>query len=53
MPNDHSNQDQKKELQRCDHTDANKEDQVETRDDDETKVITSMDDHLKDNLKSN
>ena len=56
MPNDHSKQDQydqKKELKRCDHTDANKEDQVENRDDDETKVITSTNDHLKEDLKSN
>ena len=56
MPTDFSKQDkydQKKELKRCDHTDANKEDQVQIIDDDETKVITSTNDHLKEDLKSN
>merc|ERR1712238_182174 len=56
MPNDHSKQDQhnqRKQLKRCDHTDTNKEDHIETRDDDETKVVMSTDDHLKQGVQSN
>ena len=41
-------------MKRCDHTYANKEDHVETRDDDKTKVVMSTDDHnLKQSLQSN
>ena len=56
MPNDHSKQDQhnqRKQLKRCDHTYTNKEDHIETRDDDETKVGMYMDDHLKQGVQSN
>ena len=56
MPNDHSKQNQhnqRKQLKRYDHTDTNKEDHIETRDDDKTKVVISMDDHLKQGVQSN
>ena len=50
MSNDYSKQDQhnqRKLLKRYDHTDTNKEDHIETRDDDRIKVVMSMNDHLK------
>ena len=56
IPNDYSKQDQynqRKQLKQCDHTDTNKEDYIETRDDDETKVVMYMDDHLKQGVQSN
>ena len=55
MPNDHSKQDQhsqRKQLKRCDHTDSNKEDHIETRDDNNTIVVMSTDDHLKQGVQS-
>ena len=50
MPIDHSKQDQhnqRKQLNCCDHTDANNEKTAESNDDEETKVIMSTNDPLK------
>ena len=40
-------------MKRCDHTDTNKENHIETRNDDETKVVMYTDDHLKQGVQSN
>ena len=56
MPNDHLKQDQqnqRKQLKRCDHTNANKEGYIEARDDDQKTVVMSTDDHLEEGLQSN
>ena len=59
MANDHSKQDQhdqKKELKRCDHTDANKEDQVyynRNSDDDTFNDATQVEDVIEDTYDDN